>query len=482
MLEIISSQTVIKILFFLIIPAEFIFSFLFSFGIRNISKCFAFKWIFSLLCRLIFWFGFYYLWVIWLTKISNKAIFLKFFGPQFYVSYYLVFRGERWVTLLAFILWLFVYYQITVKKRKLRLFTAMILPNVLVISLFVHLYAYGGPGGFFDDQITSQVGVEKIFHINEVDHKIKSNHARGVFFDEKEQSLFAMYGCTFCDKENYPTIIRKNFHTGKINVFFSENIRQVFIDKISDKLFVGPWYQNVFYELSKQDLSIRKIFPNQIKDSLQYWEPMCIFKDLTKNRLYIGNDADPALIAYDLDTGKVDTILNLYQQGYVRIGGPVWNIVQSSKTRKLYCISGPGNNIFEVDPDTMKILKYRHCFDIIGTALELDDNNGVLYYQNSVFDSLYEIDINTFEIKREFTGEIHARRIRLDKKRNCLYVLGYFSGTVFSIDLETGIRSWSIDVGGSPHGMHFYDDTLWINSLAGVFKLDLNIIWKTKNQ
>ena len=85
--------------------------------------------------------------------------------------------------------------------------------------------------------------------------------------------------------------------------------------------------------------------------------------------------------------------------------------------------------------------------------------------------------METFEIKRTFKGEGHARRIKLDKKRNCLYVLGYFSGTVFPIDLNTGKRPWTIHVGGLPHGMDLNENTLWVNSMSGILKLELNQIW-----
>jgi len=483
MLNLISSKTSLKLLFIPIIIAEFFLSFYFNFSsFKNLPRCLNFKWLFSYFCRIIFWFAFFNIWIIWITEISNEEFYLKFFGPQFYLSYYLVIKGENWIALLAFILWLSLYYLITVKRKKLRLFNTIMLPNILMALLTFHLYAYGGPGGFFEKYITQQKGIEKVFHIDEIDNEVRNNHARGVYFDKTEQALFAMYGCTFCTEDNYPTIIRKSFQDNKINIFLSDNIRQIFFDKNSKSLFVAPWCQENFYELSMKDLSICNSYPNQIKNLLKYWEPMCIVKDLKKNRVYVGNDAETALISYNLDTGKIEKFLKFHEQGYVRIGGPVWNIIQSKKTRKLYCISGPGNNLFEIDPDTLKVIKYRYCSDIIGCALEIDDDNDILYYQNGTFDSLFEIDINSFQIKRTFTGEMHARRIRLDKKRKCIYVLGYFSGTLFPINLETGKRPWRLNVGGSAHGMYMDEDIMWVNSLAGVFKINLNIIWDSNKQ
>ncbi len=475
--EIISSPAVMYVLFIPVIVLEFFFSNIFSFGrIKSVSDIKS-KWLLLFLSRLLFWVAFFYIWVIFATEASENLQWLKWFAPQFYLQFYLVFRGESWITLAAFGLWLFMYYMITVRKRKFRILTAMVVPIILALSLFCHLYYYGGIGGLSGNRIAKQEGVEEFFNIKSINFNTIQNHPRGVFFDEKENALFAMFGCTYCkDEIEYPTIVRIDMLTGNKQYFLSGNIRR--IDLSSDSIFSAPWYQEVFYELSKHDLSVIRTFPNQTEGLLRYWEPMDIVKDVSKHRIYIGNDVEQAVVAYNSDTGKIDKVLNLHKQGFVRWGGPVWNIVQSKKTRKLYFVSGPGENLYEVDPDTLAVLRYRHFFDIIGTAIEIDDENNVLYYQNGSFDKIYEIDLSTFEVKRRLKGEIHARRIRLDKKRNCLYVLGYFSGTVFPVSLDTGRRQWTIKVGGLPHGMDLKGDTLWINSMSGVFRLNLKTIWE----
>ncbi len=201
------------------------------------------------------------------------------------------------------------------------------------------------------------------------------------------------------------------------------------------------------------------------------------------NYLYIGNDVEQAVVAYNLETGQPDAVLNLHAQGLVRFGGPVWNLVQAQKTHRLYFTSGPGENLYEVTVPSLEILQHRRFRDITGTALILDEERGVLYYQNGgLSDALYEVDLATFEVLRTFTGEGHARQILLDRERNCLYVLGYFSGRAFALDLETGRRVWTVKVGGSPHGMALDGDVLWVNSMAGVLKLDLDVLQEQHGQ
>jgi len=481
MLDLINSNSIIYLLFLPILPFEIFASLIFSFG-KVTKKYLSARWMILLCFRLVWWFLFYWIWVDIFTHGARQSICMKFFVSQFYINYYLVLRGQSWLSPIVLILWIALYEWITIKKRKARIFTSMILPNILAIALFFHLYEYGGIGGWHQNDIQYQCGVEKVFDLDDVKkNMLKTNHARGIYYDHTEKVLFAMYGCTYCSRKiNYITIVRKSLQSDKIHIFQSKNIRQIDIDPISKTLFVGPWYQDTLYALSTQDLSIRQQYANQIKDLIDYWEPMALLKDIQKNRLYVGNDGEQALISYDLETGKIIHILHLLQQGLVRFGGPVWNIVQSHKTRKLYFVSGPGFNLYEIDPDTFELLKFRHCFDIIGTAIALDDQNDILYYQCGIFDAIYAIDVKTFEIINTYEGEIHARRMCLDKNNNCLYVLGYFSGKVFAVDLTTGQRKWCVHVGGSPHGMHFVNNTLWINSMAGVFQLNLETIWENQ--
>ena len=185
------------------------------------------------------------------------------------------------------------------------------------------------------------------------------------------------------------------------------------------------------YELSRQDLSIVNSHP---VTTLQfYWEPMGLLRD--GRYAYVVNDVEQALVTYDLEKNELDRFLNLTTLGLARYGGPAWNLIQSPKTRRLYFTAGPGpKNLYAVDPASLQILASRGFNDVVGSALVLDDQRDGLYYQSGSQAALYELDATTLEIRRTLPGEMHARSLVLDAARRQLYVLGYFSGTVFSID------------------------------------------------
>ena len=475
--DIIKSKSLISLLFLPVLALEFYFGLHFPHGSLAEWDSITSTGFLLFTARSLYWFAFFIFWVIFMNFVARKAVVIKFFITQFYFQFYVVYRAQRWLTFLALFVWVALYYFITVRWGAFRIVTAMVVPIGLTFFLLYHLYHFGGMGGIRKGKVLRQPGVERPFEFTKIGAYPVPRHPREIYFDKVRNSLFVMFGATYGQRDIYPTIIRRDLDSGQMRAFASRNIRQISFDERSRCIFVAPWYQEFFYKLSMQDLKIIMQYPNQVKGLLQTWEPMDVLKDISEDRIYIGNDAEQALISYHSETGRLEKMLNLLEQKAVGVGGPVWHIRQSRKTRLLYFITGPGMHLFEVDPDSLTILKRKKFFDVVGTALEIDDDNQWLYYQNGGIDSLYKIDMATFEIKRRFKGEGHSRCIQLDKKRNALYVLGYLSGTIFPIDLGTGKRPWKIHVGGLPHGMYLYEDILWVNSMSGVLRLDLDTIW-----
>lgn len=478
--EKVTSKLFLYSLFLPVIALEFYFSLHFPLGSPHTMINITIAWTVLFLLRVLYWFLFFMIWVIFMGFTARHSVVIKFFISEFHFQFYLLYRAEKWFTFLAFILWIFSYYLLTIKADTLRIFTGMVLPGSLTFALLYHLYHFGGIGGLKKGRILRQRALKRVFQLREIGSHIIPQHPRGIYHDRNRNVLFVMFGATYGKRKAYPTIVRIDLKSNIKHAFLSRNIRRICFDEKTRTIFVAPWYEDTFFKLSMDELKIIGNWTNQTKDILQTWEPMDVIKDVKEDRIYIGNDADQAVVSYHSETGKIIKVLDLVAEKAVRAGGPVWNIRQSQKTRKLYFISGPGAHLFEVDPDSLTILRKKRLFEVVGTALELDDENNLLYYQNGSINALYEIDVRTFEILRTFKGECHARRIRLDKKRNCIYVLGYLSGTLFPIDLNFGKRAWTIHVGGLPHGMDLYENSLWINSMSGVLKIDLPLIWKEK--
>lgn len=426
--------------------------------------------------RISFWLAVYVFWAVIFAAYARQVKPLQWMAPFPFSSFYLVYRGQGWFTILLFLVWLGSYGALTVRMGRLRIFTAFFLPAAFTFLLTAHLYHFGGIGGMRG--IDGQTGVSRFASVTAVGTD-RLNHPRGISMSRDGRALFIAFGCSLCPTDmRYTTIIKRPLVGSETHYFMSGNIRRIHVDPRGSGVYAAPWFAGAFFVLDQRDLRVLRKYPLRLENRLLYSrEPMDIVKDIEKPRVYIGNNGHQALIAYDLETGEMMGLIDLYNMGLTRWGGPVWNIVQSRKTRRLYFLSGPGSSqLFEVDPDRMTVLRHRGLFDVVGTALAMDEDRGVLYCQKGLFDAILEIDMATLEIRRKLNGEIHARRLRVDPERNRLYVLGYFSGTLFALDLKTGEKIWTRRVGGSPHGMALKGNRIYVNSKAGVIRVNLDTV------
>jgi len=454
------------------------------------------------------WLIAYAVWVLLVEFLAGTSPGVEFYFPRFYLFAGMLWRSMSWLTILAAAVWLAVYYLLTVRLRRLRVFTSLLLPVLLTFLLFLHQFYLGGLGGANPEVIARQPGVEKLLDKEELRAAIAADsaaerqarflikppypvfspddafdiryQARGIYLDEAAGAIILTFGCTYCKKTLYspsPTAVRKDLATGEITYLLGGlNIRQS--ELAGDSLFLAPWLDRTIYELSPRDLSVKRRIDYQAGGKLRQWEPMSILKDRAKNRIYVGNEMHPALLAYNLDDDKLIAVLDFLKMGLIPPGGTAYYMVQAADSRLLYLAGVPGvADLYEVDPDAFAVTRRLDLGDAACTALLLDNEAGKLYYQSGFTDKLYLIDIADLRVERVYRGEFHARRLQLDRPRNALYILGFASGKVTALDLETGRRVWRIKVGGRATGLQLAGEALYVHSMAGAFRLNLPTLW-----
>jgi hypothetical protein len=482
--EVVSSPIIMFLLFVPVVFMEIGWSYLLRIKIYPDYKL---SWISHpslMIGRIIFWFAVFYGWVYIVGRTgASVAVWMKWMSPQFYIAFYLIFRLQFIFALAAFAIWLLLYLFITVRTGVGRLTICLVLPALVTFGLFYQFNNYGGIGGLYGDEaILAQLGVSRIFEVDELNLDAPvSSDPRDIFVDEQNNILYATFGASFHDwQDGYASLIRYDIKSTETHYYRSSNIRKISVH--GNMILAAPalGMHRHLYLLAATDLTVQQSIPHQKDISITWWEPLDVHIDLSENKFYIFNNVSPFIFAYDLATGRLEKTLDLQAEGLVGIGGNAENVRQSKTTRTLYLSSGPGENLLAIDPDSLKVLKKTYfpgC--IMGSALELSESNSTLYVQCGAVDDLYEIDIETFAVKRKFEGEFHSKIILLDQKRNCLYVLGFASGTLFPIDLSTGKRAWTLKVGGKPNGMFLdSDDRIWINSLSGILLINLQSVWK----
>lgn len=427
----------------------------------------------------------------------------QWYGPGFFVLVSILWRSMSWIAVLGVCVWLGVHYAVTLRWGRFRIITSVAFYFFLTLFFYLFQWHYGDVGGLTATEITSQPGVEKVFDLSELTaalekdtqvryrvmrppeerfltkERIKAlNKSRGIRVESG--AMYLVFGGTYIRQLSYPAIVKKDRSTGELTYQLTDsNVRRV--EMSGGSLFIAPWHDPNIYELSASDLSMRQAIAYQVRVPPGLWEPMCLVKDVVKDRLYVSTNFYPSLLSYDLKTGRLLKTLDLADLGITNEAGIAWGLVQSEKTRMLYAVVAPGKaDVIEVDPDTLQITRTLDLSDEAGTELVLDDEAQKLFYQSGVRNRIVKIDIGRFIPEREYPGEFHSHKSILDKKRNVLYVLGYTSGYVFSVDLESGERLWKVRVGGRPRGMALFENSLWVHSMAGAFRLDLPSIWREK--
>ena len=472
-------------MFFLFLPIvffEILFSKIFkkekSFFPKNLSQKIF------LIVRIIFWAVIYFLWAVFMPISKDDRLWLEFFHFSFVPMTLMVLIAENFLSYIAGIVWFLVYYFLTVKKKLFRLTTSLFLPILLVGGLFYDYYFIGGIGKLSDKDIEAQNGVEIIYKKEDFPDENQADYywfqkelftcAREIHFDKKRNSLYTNYASTYGDSSGIkaPSILKIDLNTKKTIYYKSYYSRTFF--PTEDTILTLPWFDYKIYEISKDDLSLIREIPAQT--DLWPLEILNLYVDSKKKYIYVFNDMRPAIFKYEYKTGKLLKYVVFWNLKY---SGCVWNPQFDEENKKIYvCVFGGKDDIWEIDMESLKVLRGIDLVWYGGSQLLLDKEKKLLYFQDGGSNKLFEIDKDTFKVKRILPGEVHSRSIILDKKRNCLYLFSYFFGRMTCLDLETGKVVFRILAGGKPYGAVLVDDTLYINSANGIVKVDLEKVWR----
>ncbi|MFH1415415.1 MAG: hypothetical protein ABIH89_04965 [Elusimicrobiota bacterium] len=433
--------------------------------------------------RIVFWLCLYAFWLVEMHMPANR-IHMELIYTFFIPNLLLVFTAESYLAWLAFIIWIISYSFLTVKKRILRIFSSLIMPGVLCYMLFYHFYFTGGLGKASPEEISSQNGVKIFYSADEFPkkdyfHYLKWTeeyrlYPRDIYIDPKENALYANYAKTFGKdiNEKSPNILRIDIDTKQTEYSTGYYIRAMTAE--GEHILAVPWYEEKVYELDKRDLSVIRTFPAGI--DVKHWETSDIRHDIERKRIFICTDIFAGLYSYDYETGNM---LGYMIPPDARPGTLLWNICISDRSGMLY-VTGTNlsDDIYEVDPENMKVIRTLDL-DIYGaSALEIDEDEGVLYCQAGGTDSLYLVGLDDLKIRRVLKGEPYVQKIRIDRERKAIYMLSFLYGRLIAVNIESGERLWSVKVGGKPAGLAVYGDDMYINSMAGIVKIELDQVWK----
>lgn len=446
------------------------------------------------------WYLVFRRWSLWGVRWEQEPL-VVFYGQRFWVMVGLLWRASGWMAGPALLTWAGLYGWLTVRHSRLRVGTVIGAPVALTLLLFLTFFHFGGPAGRSSASVLKQPGISLITDREELQAALDAAapsslswldepyaqteegerlkvtwQPRGLVVDEG--GVIVMFGCTFCviDPDDAPMAVRIDRKTGEHRFWMgSRNLRQVALS--ASGFWVTPWVHNgqqeaVMLELSRRDLAITRTVPAR---SPVHWVPMVLVA-LPDGGLVVGTETPPTLHRYD-GAGVLREVVDLRADGWAIEGGTVHAMVRSEATGRLYAIALPGDHdVLEIALDPLRVVRSIDLHDDFGTTLQIDDDGQKLYYHSGTTDRLARIDIATFTVDREYDGELHARRMTWDPRRRRLYALGYLTGRLVAIDVDSGERVWSRRVGGRGHGLRQRGDELFVHSMAGTFAVDLTTV------
>jgi outer membrane protein assembly factor BamB len=434
----------------------------------------------------------------------------KFLGYFIWRLCYILCRSVGIFAIISIAWFLTIYIYITIKNGKLRIFISLGLPAILLFIFFIFQLKTGGMGAASVESVIKKKGIEYIYGNHEIIEALSSgnieNHKclagmngkekkkyrikivkkpRSVIYSNSNQKIYSFYGAAWMPDmdTNYQIAVQFDLNTKKIETLISNrNIRNI---GYSDKyIYFAPWYDFYIYEIDKREFKINKKIHRQIyDDEYDMWDPVAVTPDFTLPLIYVGTEFNPVIACYNLENGNMEWVIHLDKEGIVNneSGGCTF-IVQDPQTHLLYMHTELPGKIVELDPKQHKVLRSMEIGNSFCSFMTYNPANRTFYLQSGLENDLHAVSMDTFQKTRTYKGEYHARRMQVDNRRGVIYVLGYFSGTLFPVDLKTGKRAWSIRVGGRPEGLDIHGSTAYVHSMSGVFRVDLDALWEASGK
>ncbi len=433
---------------------------------RILASCFA-------LLSTLFWLAAYVAWAVLAPIIADHEVELSWQFREIPAVLWIYMRAQ-WPPALAFLLAdVALYWLFCVRRRFSPIVVVLLVPGLQVPLLMEDLYANGGRGHAEASDIRGQQDVEVLLDV-EPFFGLKRPYPRDIFFDAERNSVIAGYGCTHCSREvgyGLPTILRFDLGSRTVRRADGAIATSVAWDRETSKLLFAPWYKRELHRLDATTLDDTTVDP--LPSPLGWWTPTSLAQN--GESVFITSSGVPALLQFDATRRTVSRILDFQEMGYVSPGGTLGPPKFDPVANRVWLVGGPGNQLFALDARNLAVVLARHLERLIGSSVALDVGRRRGYYLSHAETWIRVFDLDDFHEVGTLEGEPFAHVAVVDPARNRLYVPGFFSGTVFALDLETGRRVWTRAVGALPSGLWLDEgsDSLFVNSMLGMIRIHL---------
>lgn len=434
------------------------------------------KWkdVAGLFARIFLWLFVYYVFVEKpaLTKESSGEIFFRILLSLpilFYPIKYVLMANPALSAVLTVLNAIF-YLVVTVRLRKWRMFSLIILPGIsFYILATVHYHVL-----FFktkDNEIARQEGVSILFSPEIAKKKSAREmwkYPRMLWVDEKNNKLYASFGSTFGVSDNWTreSFWQVDMNTGKYEIISTGPLFDFTKGERERYIYAAPKTNNTLLVISMN--------PFKIKERLNYGREMLPFAPqgiLKVGRyVYIAGEISNLIIKYDTVDKNVKKVLDLKKAGIARLGEMGSNSLLKTAD---YLITevGINGNIAFIDPENLTLEKVIKLPDYQSGRLSNVGGNGFLFNISFTTGNIYRINTKNFTSKKLYTLPI-SWCIFYDDRNDLLYSLDYFKGRLLIVHSKSGKRRNAFAVGDKPYALDVTNRYIYVLSANGIIRIN----------
>ncbi len=300
---------------------------------------------------------------------------------------------------------------------------------------------------------------------------------RNLAVDEKSRTIFAAYGATArAIQAGQPTLLAVDMGSGKTQWLPGTNsanqLRDLTLDPAQRLLAFSQWGSRLV-SVYDADRRVRthaipyRLFPHDD------YVPASVLID--GDRVIVTQIWYPRIDVYSLRDDHRQAAVDLYDKGAVGLGVQIGTAVMSRARRRLWVTLGHlGDNILELDLDSLSIRRGIRLDAKFPSSLSYDDSRGRLYATSFHGSEIEVVDVASMKRVDVLEGVAGSRATLPDPARDVLYVSDYSRGEVLFVSLSAHRVMRVVQVGPKPGGLALAGGALYANTALGIARIQLD--------
>lgn len=386
------------------------------------------------------------------------------------------------------------YSIVWLRFRRARLFFAVAAPLLFLFANYIVFY-WDIAGGVSAGEVLSRPGVSLVCEYPSTTKgtpppaalNSSTRFPRSLRLDPEKRLIFVSFGSIYGNTKDTPSVMSSDFDGREIRTLSlkgrgSKLIRDFHIESGADDIFISTWQKNYkMYRVDRESLKIPDIYEfESLADRMKYYDTYDVIPQTSAGRVFLFTGQPPVVIRFNLGAGGDDytiTTLDLTRAGGLEFGSILHRAAYEPSRNVIYAIAVTGDQggaLFEIDPDSLKVLRKANFPDIV-ISVEPDPIRNEILLACGLKKKIIAVDMDSFKAVREYKIPIPTvRNIIADTGRGRVFLVDHLRGRVFVMDRGFKKILGVYNVGNKPIGMELYNNSLFAASTLGVVRIDLD--------